>query len=424
MSAQPTLIYRPRVLVAEDNKELWRDPMVRALKKQGQSSPHVFPATNASEALALISEKRIHVANVDQEIPSSPGDSPEIKAGLKLSELIDSRSHTTYQIIYTAYAREHLEIPLKAGRIQAEILEKSSVDAERWAVEIGSILKNKYVDFCIGRLEIHLPDYMASIAGKLAEVRGGYERVWHWLTLWEATLLLHTLLALALARRAGVVPASLAGVGRGAVPQEPAVREALALHAVSAAGEKRDLGFWNKYCAPVDNPVFLEDTSPALRQLRNEMAHGHVPDDWRDIEKRLGEWIFPLLDATSFWADTPLVTGVRDLGGGRFEAERIRGSGWPWHKESFSAYSSVPVEQGMAGHVYVLWPAAKEGVSPELIDLWPWVSCESAPQLNRRLLWLVHRGDMRLQQWQRVGLHSGKPQSWVPGTEALRAMGA
>ena len=111
-----------------------------------------------------------------------------------------------------------------------------------------------------------------------------------------------------------------------------------------------------------------------------------------------------------FWADHPLIAGLRPVGGEHhvFRGERIQGNTGVWGRISLSL-SRMPDTLPDSRHIHLKW-LDPDGAAMAL-DLWPFVTLEVDPYVNRRIIWVITRRDQKRRWWRR-SLHNGKEQIW------------
>lgn len=347
-----------RVLIVEDEKELWAEPMQRALEAEASRrgfSMMVDMAQDNSSAKQLISSNCYHFISFDQHIAEKIGEILNTGIGASLTRSGIVATPLSQIIVYTGMEKSVDDIKKIMGNtsITADcILFKSEYSAKRWAQFVADFLENHYFNRYYQRAAQYLPIPLAIAAAKIEQsgfftatppddaarlavsaVCDFYRAAWH--LAWLIGLALQNIpprpaappdsgqgqpWAAILPALADAYPASEAWRNG---EFEAACRQLTALHDDFQAAMGRDNAYWAQR---------LQAIKPALQALN---------------------------DAAACWAAAPLIQGwqaeTRQPHFVQIKTQLLRGSAWPWPLQSLLIKPPLPEGNGVHacinGHV-------------------------------------------------------------------------
>ncbi len=403
-----------RVLIVEDDKTGWAEPMQAQLQNLHQEITCEI-AEDVQTAINYLTRARFHFVSFDQNLPECKGDRIATQFGIDLVKRVKELNPLISGCIYSAYGKQDDNILIHAKRYQFDYLDKAKTSAQQWAHYVSDYLQNQYWSSYFAAGTQVLPPPLAEAAAFLARAEQKQQfSQWvdYYLNFWEITLCLTWAQALGLARHFRI-PERLSGHWQ----YDQIVRR---LHnlipELARAGRIR---CWNSYLGAQGSGkgwlalTCLDD----LRRLRNELVHAHVPGQHAEIKETLLQHALPLTDLAAFWADFPLI---------RFneahQAEHVSSNRYPLPQANLTWQ---PPQGATSEHIYVTWrepddPADKH----QLVSLWPYLKLRRDSTLNRAVLYVVSHvyQEQGRTTWYEVNLQNGQQQTFPPGKEEARIL--
>ena len=425
-----------RVLIVEDD-EFTLEPMQKSLNDLGLLSDS---ALSANAARILMRQRGYHLLSLDQQIPEIIGETTNITNGLKLD--IDSQrlAPLTLKIFYTAqmspndlFIKEVREAATLAGRLPAQIWHKSDnnnpseneYDAMGWARALVEHLDSHYMLHYLRSGQDLLPAPLARCCADLNN-KFGLNAQDHdepqplvvdannwpyiaeqWLRFYEITLLLSVAQAHLWAPRA---PWSALSCAASSLMTQ--------LERYYDRGSDNELESWCHYTANKDGDSgLLQDHEQRLAWLETGVRGNNAWD-----HKTFLQLMLPVLATAEYWATRPLISKVRQLSPGRYQAKRISSASWPWPNIEFDFKPTADEGEPDPDAVYLCLPMETSSAK-KLQQLSPWLHLHRNPENNKLQLRACLRPDPQAREnWLCHNFDDGTLDAWAPDADARQKL--
>lgn len=383
---------RYRALVVEDEK-LWCD-LFQSASATLDFAEFDYRKT-ADSARKAFAARPVHIASVDQNIPLVPNETATAEFGFELLEEVVLTRPFVRTLMYTVYGRP--VYANRAGRLGGtEYFEKKAAEHQQDALDVSSffdLLKaltiggrrpdnNKeekgYIHWALARARDHLPGMVGSAAGRLHDAQeGGFDSD-------KASKALAALIErtteLAWAQACALAATTKARPLRNLSAARDLSEFLLNLGVLwTALEDNGQLGVWSGYVTDSGrNGKWGEaggrftNAVTQLRNVRNRDTHGRIEAlSPVDLKNAAGD-ILALIDGLAYWADRPLMYGVRlhpdDRSRLQFQ-KIINASSWPL--EDVISNASPIKNADRRTSIQFLHRVSQ---SEQLVDLFPFVS--------------------------------------------------
>ena len=427
-----------RVLVVEDD-ESKLDQMQKVLDSLSLSYDS---ARSTNDARILMRQCGYHLLSLDQRIPEQSGETTNLTSGANLDRESQRLAPLARKIFYTAqmskdhfFVKEVERAAKLAGRLPAQIWHKSAHDnpsenkytAMGWAQALVEYLDTHYLPHYLRSGQDLLPAPLARCCADLNN-KFGLNAQDHdepqslvkdannwpyiaeqWLRFYEITLLLSVAQAHLWAPRA---PCSALSCAASSLMTQ--------LEHYCNRGSDAELESWRCYTANGASGsvlLLLQEHEQRLAWLETGVRGNNAWDHQTFLQLML-----PVLATAEYWATRPLISKVRQLSPGRYQAKRISSASWPWPNIEFdfkptadegepdpdAVYLCLPMETSSAKKLQELSPLLHLHRNPENNKLQLRACLRPAPQAREN--WLCHNFD------------DGTLDAWHPDADTRRRL--
>ena len=428
-----------RVLVIEDDN-LKRQSIRKVLESLGLTYDS---ARSANEARVLMRQCSYHLLSLDQRIPDIFGEMTTLTSGADLDKSSAHLTPLALKIFYSAEmsldhspATEVKEAAMIAGRLSAPIWHKSSHDNpsenkykdEGWGQALVEHLGQQYLPHYLSCGQDLLPAPLARCCADLNN-KFGLNAQDHdepqslvkdannwpyiaeqWLRFYEITLLLSVAQAHLWAPRA---PCSALSCAASSLMTQ--------LERYYGHGSDNELKSWCRYTANKDGDSgLLQDHKQRLAWLKKGVRGNRGNNAWD--HKTFLQLMLPVLATAEYWATRPLISKVRQLSPGRYQAKRISSASWPWPNIEFDFKPAADEGEPDPDAVYLCLPMETSSAK-KLQELSPLLHLHRNPENNKLQLRACLRPDPQVREnWLCHNFDDGTLDAWHPDADTRRRL--